>query len=340
MKEAVLYTALENKNVKCALCAHRCLIRPGKRGICGVRENRDGVLYSLVYRKLIAQHVDPIEKKPLFHVLPGSLSYSVATVGCNFKCSFCQNADISQMPADMNRITGHDVAPETLVEDAVKNRCRSIAYTYTEPTIYFEYAYDTAVLAEKSDLLNVFVSNGYMTGECLDSIGTTLHAANVDLKSFRDEYYKSLCKARLQPVLDTLKKMKEMGIWIEVTTLLIPGENDSEQEIRDIARFLADLGPEIPWHISRFYPQYRYLSTGPTPSGTVQKARDIGFEEGLKFVYTGNLPGDAGEKTMCPSCGKTVIDRSGYHISEMKLSAGACSFCGETIEGIYEPSPS
>jgi pyruvate formate lyase activating enzyme len=223
MKEAMLYTALEDKNVKCALCAHRCLIRPGKRGVCGVRENRDGVLYSLVYRKLIAQHIDPIEKKPLFHVLPGSLSYSIATVGCNFKCSFCQNADISQMPADMNRITGHDVAPEALVEDAAGNGCRSIAYTYTEPTIYFEYAYDTADTAEKSDLLNVFVSNGYMTGECLDTIGARLHAANVDLKSFRDEYYKSLCKAKLQPVLDTLEKMKEMGIWVEVTTLLIPG---------------------------------------------------------------------------------------------------------------------
>ncbi len=335
MREALLYSTVDDKKVKCALCAHRCVIQDGSKGICGVRENRDGVLFSLVYRKLIAQHVDPIEKKPLFHVLPGSLSYSIATVGCNFKCLFCQNADISQAPSDQGRIMGHDVAPEAIVRDALDSGCRSIAYTYTEPTIYFEYALETARLAASADLLNIFVSNGYMTPECLDMIGNTLHAANVDLKAFRDRFYKEQCKARLQPVLDTLTKMKKMGIWVEVTTLLIPGQNDSEEELRDIAGFLVGIGPETPWHISRFYPRYRYTSGAPTSPLSIQKAREIGLEEGLRYVYSGNLPGDSGENSYCPACGKTIVQRGGYHVSGVEVTDRTCRFCGEPVEGIF-----
>ncbi len=215
---------------------------PGQRGICGVRENRNGQLYSLVYGLLIAQNVDPIEKKPLFHVYPGSLSYSIATVGCNFQCSFCQNADISQMVADHGRISGREVSSQTVVESARNAKCKSIAYTYTEPTIFFEYALDTARLAANEDIINIFVSNGYMSMECLDQMAPYLAAANVDLKSFQDAYYKEQCKARLQPVLDSLKKMKDLGVWLEITTLLIPGLNDSEEELRDIARFIRDWG--------------------------------------------------------------------------------------------------
>ena len=334
MKKALLWEKKEKQKVKCFLCAHGCLISPGKRGICGVRENREGLLYSLVYGLLIAQNVDPIEKKPLFHVYPGSLSYSIATVGCNFKCSFCQNADISQSVADHNRITGREVSPETVVQSAMAARCKSIAYTYTEPTIFYEYALDVARLAFNESMINVFVSNGYMSSECLDGISPYLAAANVDLKSFRDKYYKEQCKARLQPVLDSLKKMKELGVWVEVTTLLIPGLNDSDEELRDIARFLLELGPETPWHISRFWPTYKLTDVPPTPVRSVQHAREIGLEEGLHFVYTGNLPGDEGEKTYCPVCKTVLIDRAGYTIHGNNIVGGECSACGHKVPGL------
>jgi len=334
MKIALLWEKTESNKVHCFLCAHGCVIAPGKRGFCGVRENRNGQLYSLVYGMLIAQNVDPIEKKPLFHVHPGSLSYSIATVGCNFKCSFCQNADISQMVADHGRITGREVSAQTVVESARNAKCKSIAYTYTEPTIFFEYALDTSRLAVNKDIINVFVSNGYMSMECLEQIAPYLAAANVDLKSFQNAYYKEQCKARLQPVLDSLTKMKELGIWLEITTLLIPGLNDSEEELKDIARFIYGLGPEIPWHISRFYPTYKLGHVPPTPTERVRMARDIGLAEGLRFVYTGNLRGDEGEKTYCPGCGALLIDRAGYTILSNKLRGGACPDCGERIPGI------
>ena len=334
MKEALLWEKRDKGKVRCFLCAHGCVFGPGKRGLCEVRENVDGSLYSLVYGLLIAKNVDPIEKKPLFHVYPGSFSYSIATVGCNFKCSFCQNADISQMPADHDRITGQVATPESVVQDAVARSCRSIAYTYTEPTIYFEYALDTSKLAIDKGIINVFVTNGYMSPECLDMAAPYLAAANVDLKSFQDSYYKEQCKARLQPVLDSLSKMKDLGIWVEITTLLIPGLNDSDQELRDIARFIRGLGPETPWHISRFYPTYRLISVPPTPAESVRRARQIGLEEGLHYVYTGNLPGDEGEKTHCPGCSRVLIDRRGYLISRNTLSAGKCPHCGWVVPGI------
>ena len=245
---------------------------PARGAICGVRENREGVLYSLVYGRVIAENVDPIEKKPLFHLLPGSRSFSIATAGCNFRCTFCQNHEISQMPREENRIVGRERTPAEIVEQALRSGCNSISYTYTEPTVYFEFAWDTAGIAREKGLKNVFVTNGYMTEETLELLAPRLDAANVDLKSFRDDFYKKQCGARLQPVLDSLRRMKELGIWVEVTTLLIPGLNDGEEELRDLAGFIFSLGAETPWHISRFHPRYRMTDTPPTPAASIHRA--------------------------------------------------------------------
>jgi len=335
MKEAYLYEKLEKQRVRCFLCNHRCLIREGSKGICGVRENRGGTLESLVYGKVIARHVDPIEKKPLFHFLPGSRSYSVATAGCNFKCTFCQNADISQMPADRGQILGEEMAPSTLVGEALADRAASISYTYTEPTIFFEYALDISRLALKEGLRNVFVSNGYMTEECLREIYPDLHAANVDLKGFTEKFYMEQCGAKLEPVLKTLRTMKEMGVWLEVTTLLISGLNDSPEELRDLAQFLAGLDPDIPWHISRFHPAYRLMNVPPTPAKSVQRAKDIGYEVGLRYVYTGNLPGDEGEKTFCHTCRELLVDRYGFYVRRNVISENRCPKCSALIPGVW-----
>jgi pyruvate formate lyase activating enzyme len=336
MKEAYLYDRLENEKVRCLLCNHNCVITEGKTGICGVRENRSGILVSLVYGKVIASHCDPIEKKPLFHFIPGSRSYSIATVGCNFRCFFCQNADISQMPSDHNRIMGQDMTPEEIVEDALNTRSASIAYTYTEPTIYYELAVDTARLASFKGLKNVFVSNGYMTEQCLEDMSPDLHAANVDLKAFTDEFYKEQCGAKLEPVLRTLETMKRLGIWLEVTTLLIPGLNDSKEELKEISRFLANLDTDIPWHISRFHPTYRLTDIPSTPPDTIQRARDLGYEAGLKYVYTGNLPGDEGEKTFCHNCGELLIDRFGFTVTKNRIKENLCPECGSEIPGVWD----
>lgn len=336
MKEAYLYDRLENEKVRCLLCNHNCVITEGKTGICGVRENRSGILVSLVYGKVIASHCDPIEKKPLFHFLPGSRSYSIATVGCNFRCFFCQNADISQMPSDHNRIMGQDMTPEEIVEDALNTRSASISYTYTEPTIYYELAVDTARLASFKGLKNVFVSNGYMTEQCLEDMSPDLHAANVDLKAFTDEFYKEQCGAKLEPVLRTLETMKRLGIWLEVTTLLIPGLNDSKEELKEISRFLANLDTDIPWHISRFHPTYRLTDIPSTPPDTIQRARDLGYEAGLKYVYTGNLPGDEGEKTFCHNCGELLIDRFGFTVTKNRIKENLCPECGSEIPGVWD----
>lgn len=336
MKEAYLYEKIDNKRVRCFLCNHRCLIKEGARGICGVRENHGGTLISLVYGKVIARHTDPIEKKPLFHFLPGSNSYSLATVGCNFKCLFCQNADISQMPADHNRIWGEDMTPSMLVNEAIAARSASISYTYTEPTIYFELALDTARIAVSKGLKNIFVSNGYMTESCLKEIYPDLHGANVDLKAYTDRFYKEQCGARLEPVLKTLQTMKETGIWLEVTTLLIPGLNDSEEELKGLAGFLVDLDPHIPWHVSRFHPTYRLNNIRPTPPASIRRARDIGLDAGIKYVYTGNLPGDEGEKTFCHECGELLIDRVGFAIRKNRIKNHPCPKCGVEIPGVWE----
>jgi len=335
--EALLYRPLENRAVRCELCAHRCKILPGQRGICQVRENRDGQLVSLVYGRLIAQHVDPIEKKPLFHLLPDSRAYSIATVGCNFSCRFCQNADIAQMPSDhQGAVVGRPVTPEAVVADARAKACASIAHTYTEPTVFFEFALDVARRAHTAGLRNIFVTNGYMSAKALDMILPVLDAANVDLKSFSEAFYRDVCGARLAPVKETLIRMKRGGILVEVTTLLIPGLNDSPEELQAIADFLAkDLGPETPWHISRFHPTYRMMDRTVTPVKTLAMARDIGMAAGLRYVYMGNVPGSGGENTLCPDCGNIVINRFQYRSRTNLIDGNHCAYCNQVIDGIF-----
>jgi len=294
MKEALLYKRVpgaQGQNIQCEVCNHQCLIFPGGRGICGVRENQDGKLYALNYGKVIAAHIDPIEKKPLYHFLPGTFSYSIATVGCNFKCLHCQNADISQYTKEWGgEIIGDELLPEQVVKNAIKYNCPSISYTYTEPTIFLEYALDTMKLANQKGLKNVWVTNGYMSDKTLKLIKPYLDAANVDLKSFSDEFYKRVCGARLQPVLDNLIKIKKAGIHLEVTTLIIPNENDSEKELKQIAEFIVEkLGADTPWHVSRFFPAYKMNNLPPTPVEKIYQAVEIGKKTGIKYVYAGNV---------------------------------------------------
>ncbi len=334
--KALLYEPLKGDTVKCNLCNHRCIIKDGRRGICNVRENRNGKLETLVYEKVIARHIDPIEKKPLFHFFPGTLSYSMGTVGCNFRCRFCQNADIAQMATDFEgRIIGDHVTAEAIVEGAVNENCKTIAYTYTEPTVFFELALATSKLAHKQGLKNIFVTNGYMSSEALDMISPYLDAANVDLKAFSDEFYKQQCSAQLSPVLETLKKMKALDIFVEVTTLLIPGLNDDPKELKELASFIAtELGDDTPWHVSRFYPTYRLTDRPPTPVATLINARDIGIKAGLKYVYTGNVPGEASENTYCYNCGRKVIIRRGFYVAENRVIHNQCPDCGTIIHGV------
>jgi len=334
MKEAMLYEKSADNRVHCYLCAHGCTIADGKRGVCQVRENRDGTLYTLVYGRTIAQHVDPVEKKPLLHFYPGTSAYSIATPGCNFRCQWCQNADISQMVREQHLILGEKASAEEIVAAAQRARCRSIAYTYTEPTVFFEYTYDTARLAHQAGLANVYVTNGYMTAEMLETIHPLLDAANVDLKAFRDETYRKYAGARLQPVLDSLKVMKRQGVWVEVTTLVVPGVNDDPAEMEDAARFVADeLGEETPWHISRFFPAYEMTGVPPTPVATLQRAREIGLDAGLRYVYVGNVADEA--NTYCHICGRLLVRRSGFWIVENNVQPdGRCPNCGTPVSGV------
>ncbi len=335
-REAMLYDVAEAEKVRCRLCAHECLIGPDKLGVCRVRKNLAGKLVSLSYGALVAVHVDPIEKKPLFHFLPGSLSLSVAAAGCNFQCAFCQNWQISQAPRTGRIIGGQTIPPEQLVAAALKHRCASLSYTYTEPTIFFELAYDTAKLAQAEGLRNCFVSNGYMTPRAVRTIAPYLDAINVDLKAFREETYRQVMKARLEPVLVCLKELVRCGVWVEVTTLVVPGMNDSEAELADIARFIADqLGPQVPWHVSRFHGDYEMTDTSATPMATLQRAVRIGREAGLQFVYCGNVPADEHENTLCPNCGKLLIRRMGFSVSENRLRAGRCPDCSAEIAGLW-----
>jgi len=334
MREAMLYKKLDEDKVRCNLCNHRCTISNTRHGICGARENQGGTLYSLVYNKAVSGNLDPIEKKPLYHFYPGTGSYSIATVGCNFRCNFCQNSDISQMPMVRNQTCGRKYEPKNIVSDAIRLKAASIAYTYTEPTIFFEYAYDTAKIASEKDIKNVFVTNGYMTTEALDTINFYLDAANVDLKSFSDEFYRRNCGATLEPVLKSLQHMKELSIWVEVTTLVIPKLNDSEDELRQIAEFILSLGPETPWHVSAFHPTYQLTNLPRTPVDTLRKARQIGKDCGLRYVYCGNIPGDEGENTYCYNCGEVLIRRVGYRIREYNIEEGKCFNCGTEIDGV------
>jgi pyruvate formate lyase activating enzyme len=335
VNEAYFFERRENEKVCCRLCPHNCLIAESGTGICGVRQNLRGTLYSLVCDKVIAEHIDPIEKKPLYHFLPGSRSYSIATAGCNFTCRHCQNADISQLPHHSGGIFGQERSPDAIVSAAQASGCASISYTYTEPTIYYELALATAKRAVEKNIKNVFVSNGYINPEPLAEISPYLHAANIDLKGYSDDFYHAVCGAKLHPVLDSIQLYKKLGVWIEITTLVIPGLNDSPDMLASIAAFIADIGTDIPWHVTAFHPAYRMTDRPPTPARTLVLARDIGLSAGLKYVYIGNISGIEGENTCCPGCGAAVITRSGFSITHYGLEHGKCRLCHTSCDGIY-----
>ena len=338
LREAMLFEKLEGQKVRCHLCGHECVILADQYGVCRVRQNVAGVLKAMTYGLLVAVHVDPIEKKPLFHFLPGTRSLSLACPGCNFQCEFCQNWQISQAPRLDPLLRGQAGTPEQLVEAAVAHGCASISYTYTEPTVFFETAYDTARLARGRGIGNCFVSNGYLTPLAVETIAPYLDAINVDLKAFREETYQQVMKARLAPVLACLKELVACGVWVEVTTLVVPGMNDSPEELRDIAGFIAgELGPSVPWHVSRFHGDYQMAQTPGTPLAKLLDACRIGRETGLRYVYCGNMPGQTDDRTRCPDCGQLLIDRVGFAVRENGLRDGRCPRCARAIEGLWRP---
>lgn len=332
LKEALLYKKLSDKKVSCFLCSHHCLISDADFGICRVRQNKGGTLYTYAYGEVAASHVDPIEKKPIFHILPGSRSFSIAVAGCNFRCGFCQNWQISQAKeAKRLGLKSQPMAPDEIVRYALETKCASISYTYTEPTIFFEYAHDTAKIAKENGLYNIFVTNGYMSQEALEMISPYLDAANVDLKFFDDEKYRKICGARLKPVLETILLMRRFKIWVEVTTLVVPGENDSADELKGIATFLSGVGKEIPWHISRFHPDYKMPDKEATPLSVLQKAYEIGKDAGLRYVYIGNALEE--ETTYCHRCGEVLISRLGFEVTKNRLKNGKCPKCDTLLSG-------
>lgn len=357
--EARFYEPLPDKKVLCTLCPHDCRIPDGGRGACSVRYNRGGRLYTLVYDKVVAREVNPIEKKPLFHFHPGSHAYSISTVGCNMRCAYCQNWQISQWPKDHlpkkldaapdpgapapicpqleamdARVPGEPVTPAEIVRAARQTGCLSVSYTFTEPTIFYELAQDTAVLARGQGLKNSFVSNGFISEAPLREIASLLDAVNIDLKFFRDESYRRISRARLQPVLDAIRLYHALGVWVEVTTLVIPGLNDGDEELTGIAEFLAGLDPAIPWHLSQYYPAYRMHDHPPTPVETLRRACEIGRQAGLRYVYEGNVPGEGGENTHCWQCGALLIERFGFFVRLNRIRQGACPDCGTAVDGI------
>ncbi len=355
MKEAAFYEKLPAGRVRCRLCPHECEIAPGQHGVCAVRHNRGGVLYTLVWDKVVAHNLDPIEKKPLFHFHPGSTSYSVATVGCNLRCLNCQNWEISQWSKERHHwpdtdpscpelavleraVIGEPMTPERIVAIAQHSRAVSISYTYTEPTIFFELALATAQLARQQGLKNVFVTNGYTSPAAIHALAPVLDAANVDLKFFNDDAYRHICGGRLGPVLETIQLYRQLGVWVEVTTLLIPSLNDTEAELRQMAEFIAGVGVDVPWHISQFHPTYKMQDRPRTPATTIHRARQIGLAAGLRYVYEGNLPGQGHETTNCPGCGRAVIERFGFRVLRNVVRNGQCPACGAAIAGV-ELSP-
>jgi len=334
MKKAVLYKKLNNGQVQCSACNHFCKLSPGKTGICGVRKNIHGELFLLVYGKPATIHIDPIEKKPFYHFLPGTDVFSIGTVGCNFHCHFCQNWDISQVVSGISNTT--PISPTQIVRKVEEHKVASIAYTYNEPTIFTEYAYDIAKIAHKKNIKNVYVTNGYLSKETLNYIKPVLDAANVDLKSFSDKFYQRVCGARLQPVLVTIENLFKAGIWVEITTLIIPGENDSDKELNSIAKFISSISKDIPWHISRFYPTYKMLNNEITPITTLKKAYEIGKTHGLKYIYVGNVELKNFSDTHCPICNKTLIRRSFCGTEETLIKNGKCPYCNAKIPGVWK----
>ncbi|MEM7813630.1 MAG: AmmeMemoRadiSam system radical SAM enzyme [Candidatus Aenigmatarchaeota archaeon] len=341
MQTKVAFKPLPNKAVRCLACSHGCTIAPGRRGICGVRKNVSGRLELLVYGKPVSLAVDPVEKKPLFHFLPGSRILSFGTLGCNFSCSFCQNWEISQASKQPNAekimaIESKEVAPQHIVDCALRSKIPSIAFTYNEPTVFLEYALDVMKLAKKRGLKNVWVSNGFMSREALETIAPYLDAINIDLKSFSEDFYRDVCKARLEPVLNNIRKCHELGIWVELTTLLIPGKNDSDAELEQAARFIASVSKDMPWHISAFHPDYKMQDVEPTPKSSLMRACKIGKAAGLNHVYVGNVADSEHSSTFCPKCGEKLIERSGNSVTSNRLNSGACPKCKTKITGVWK----
>jgi pyruvate formate lyase activating enzyme len=335
MHEAKFYKKISGTTLQCQLCNHFCAIKDGEKGFCRARENRGGKLYSLVYGYPVAINIDPVEKKPLFHFMPGSLSYSLGTLGCNFRCKNCQNWDISQEENISKKERSMEYfSPEKIVEEALGNECQSIAYTYNEPTIWTEYALDIMKLATKNNLKNIWVSNGFMADACLDAITPYLDAINIDIKSFDDEFYKENCAARLKPVLENCEKIKRKNIHLEITTLIIPTLSDDIEILKKIAEFIAvKLGDDTPWHISKFSPEisWRLRRLPATEEEVIYKAYEVGKEAGLKYIYAGNLPGDQKENTYCPNCGEIAIRRLGYEIERFDNN-GRCPQCDKDLD--------
>jgi pyruvate formate lyase activating enzyme len=329
IKEGVLFDQLPDNKVKCHVCSHRCTIAEGKVGICGTRKNIDGKIHTLIYNTVSSEAVDPIEKKPLYHFLPGTLSYSLGTIGCNFRCEHCQNWNISQEYA----YTGtKEITPEEAIKNALEKRCKSISWTYNEPAIWHEYTYDSAVLAKKAGLKTIYVTNGYITPEALRRMAPYLDAFRVDIKSFSEDFYRKICGARLAPVLESTKLAKELGMHVEVITLVIPTKNDSREEIAQIVRWVRDnLGVDTPMHFTRFHPMYRMDDLPSTPTDTLEMAHDIAKKEGMRFVYTGNVPGHKYENTYCPKCNALLIERRDFAVSAMRIKDGKCPECGEGV---------
>ncbi len=336
MREASFYQKVESGAVRCLLCRHECLIQDGYFGLCRMRENRGGILFTETYGIVSACAADPVEKKPLFHFLPGTDTFSLATFGCNFRCSFCQNADISQISAGLLG-TGNlrKFSPGDIIAMAEQHGCSSISYTYNEPTLFCEFALEAAELALEKGFLNVFVTNGYMSDGVIERLQGVIHAYNIDLKFFSETSYRNLCGASLQGVLRSIEFLKQHGSWIEITTLLIPGYNDSREELTKIAQFIASVDKNIPWHISRFFPAHKFLMVQPTAYESLHLAYTIGKEVGLCFIYLGNVPGQGSDNTFCPVCGTRVIKRRGFSVLENLLKEGSCPSCGNALPGIW-----
>ncbi|MCB9482272.1 MAG: AmmeMemoRadiSam system radical SAM enzyme [Desulfobacteraceae bacterium] len=333
----ILFKKIDDNKSICLLCSHFCVLQDNEKGKCGVRQNISGQIVSLVKNKIAAKALDPIEKKPLFHVLPGSFSYSIGSPGCNFTCKFCQNASLAQSPAILNEIDAYEVIPQNLVKEAVASKAKSISYTYSEPTVFFELMKDTALVAKEKGLLNIMVSNGFISSQGFDEIKEFIDAANIDLKSFNNDFYEKICGGKLKPVLETLKRMKKAGIFIEVTTLLISGINDSKEEIEKIARFINnELGKDTPWHISAFHPCFKMTDIKRTSADTIHKAIETGQKHGLFYIYSGNIFGDDFESTLCPKCQNKVVERKGFYVIENRIKNGKCFECGYNINGIFE----
>lgn len=334
MKESLYYRKLKNKLVNCSLCPNNCIIQPNSLGSCKARKNIQGKLYSLVYPKPVSIAIDPIEKKPLYHFLPGSNSLSIGTFGCNLHCLHCQNYDISQKSADQS--PQKDISPKELIKTAIKNKCKSISYTYNEPTIFYEYVLETATLARKKGIKNIMVTNAYINKEPLKELYPLIDAANIDLKSLDESFYKSICKAKLKPVLDSIKEIAKLGTWIELTNLLIPGYNDNKKQIEKLVKWVKqNLGLKVPLHFSAFYPTYKLLDTPRTYPNKLLEAKEIAKKQGLKHIYLGNTSLPDSGNTYCPKCNKILIERIGFEVRKNNIGNNSCPLCKEKIDGIF-----